>query len=112
MEILYRNRIFDCGAGAGVGCFSIDRALFDAAAEQDYRTRGGEVAVHAVVLRESHDVRRLRLIFDFFADFAFGDGVAPELTGEHDEGAVEQAPLFEIEDELGDGGVDPVDQGA
>ena len=78
----------------------------DAAAEHDDRAGVGEVAVHAVVFGQRHDVGRVGLILDFLADLAFGDDVAAELAGEDDERAVEQAALFEIENELGDRGVD------
>jgi hypothetical protein len=34
---------------------------------------------------------------------ALGEGGAPELAGEHKEGALEQSALFEVADEGGDG---------
>ena len=47
-----------------------------------------------------------RLVLHFLADLALDDHVAAELAGEHDQRAIEQAALFQIEDQLRDRRVD------
>src|ERR1700761_8520582 len=83
VQVLHGYRILDSRARTFFGRFAIHHAAFDAAAKQDYGSGGGEMPMHAVVLGFAHDVWRGGLIFDFFADLTFSDGVAAKLTGEN-----------------------------
>ena len=69
--------------------------------------RVGEVAVHAVVLQLGRSRRAPRPgPCTFLSGLALDQHVAAELAGEHDQRAVEQAALLEVEHELRDGRVD------
>jgi len=106
VQILDDDRVLDGRAGALVGCHPVEVAFSDAATEQQHGAGVGEMPVHAVVSQLVDGVRHLDLVPHLVARLALDEHVPAELAGKHDQGAVEQSSLLEVEHELRDRGVD------
>ena len=106
VQILDDDRVPDGRAGALVGCRAVEVAFFDTATEQEHGAGVGEMPVHAVVSQLVDGVRHLDLVPHLVARLALDEHVPAELASEHDQRAVEQAALLEVEHELRDWGID------
>lgn len=106
MQIGDRDGVFDGCAGAFVGRPAAKKAAFHSAAEEQDASRPGEVAVHSVVFELRHHVRLFDRVLHALFGFSFDEDVPAELAGEHDQRAIEQAPLLQVEDQLRDRTID------
>ena len=106
VQILDDDRVLDSRARALVGCHPVEVAFSDAATEQQHGAGVGEMPVHAVVNQLVDGVRHLDLVPHLVARLALDEHVPAELAGEHDQRAVKQPALLEVEHELRDRGVD------
>jgi hypothetical protein len=106
VEVFDDDAFFEGFAGAFVGSDTMQVTALQAAAKHEDGAGVGEVSMHAVVFQFADDVGNGYLVFDFVIRFAFNEHVAAEFAGENDEGAIEEAAFFEVEDELSDGSID------
>ena len=84
----------------------MEMTALHAAAKHQHAARGGEVPVHAVILRLRDRVGHDNGRFQYLLGLAFDDHVAAELACQDDERAIEQSALLEVAYELRDGTVD------
>ena len=106
VEVFDNDAFFEGFAGAFISSNAVEITAFDTATEHQDRTGISEMTVHTIMFQFVDYIRDDDLVFDFVVGFAFDKHVAAEFAGEDDKRAIEKAAFFEVENELGDGGID------
>src|SRR5579885_2106128 len=108
LRLVLRQGLMPALAGLAAGLVAalllrlpVQEALLEATAEDQHTTGLGKVPVHPVMFGLSHDFRLLRhLVLDAFIRLALHDHVAPEFAGQHDQRAVQQPALLQVQYQL------------